>query len=77
MRPCGTKLPLQFGQPVHAQKAYADIPLIDTLIYLQCLTLVPGLLRDRKAEPEESGAALSPRRSIPRLSDFIERVPDR
>jgi hypothetical protein len=33
MRPCGTKLPLQFGQPDHAQKTYANIPSIDTFIY--------------------------------------------
>ena len=37
MRPCGTKLPLQFGQPVHAPKPYANYPAIDTLIYLQRL----------------------------------------
>ena len=37
MRPCGTKLPLQFGQPVHMRKAYTDTPLIDTFTYLQRL----------------------------------------
>jgi hypothetical protein len=39
MRPCGTKLLLQFGQAVHARKAYTNHPLIDTFIYLQCLSL--------------------------------------
>ena len=37
MRPCGTKLPLQFGQLVHARKSYTNYPWIDTFIYLQCL----------------------------------------
>ena len=35
MRPCGTKLPLQFGQPVHVRKSYTNYPLIHTFIYLQ------------------------------------------
>jgi hypothetical protein len=39
MRPCGTKLPLQFGQPVHARKPYATFPPIDTFIYLQPLSV--------------------------------------
>jgi hypothetical protein len=39
MRPCGTKLSLQFGQPVHPRKAYSNAPLIDTFIYLQRLSL--------------------------------------
>jgi hypothetical protein len=37
MRPCGTKLSLQFGKAVHARKAYGNDPLIDTFIYLQRL----------------------------------------
>jgi hypothetical protein len=39
MWPCGTELPLQFGQPVHARISYANYPSIDTFIYLQCLNL--------------------------------------
>ena len=39
MRPCGTKFPLQFGQPVHARKAYGNDLSIDTFIYLQRLSL--------------------------------------
>ena len=38
MRPCGTELPLQLGQPVHARKSYANYPSIDTFIDLQRLS---------------------------------------
>jgi len=42
MWPGGTKLPLQFGQPVHARQAYGNDPVSDTIIYLQRLSYRMG-----------------------------------